>query len=134
MSPPRSRWLYFMWCLAIVGLGLLSRSDIVDLPPFLKTYAGDTLWALLVYLGFCFLFPRMQIFKVALISLLFSYGIEFSQLYQAPWINEIRFTKLGGLILGYGFKFSDLICYIVGIIFGIVIDRLMILYMPVYRE
>ena len=34
-------------------------------------------------------------------ALLFSYAIEFSQLYQAEWINALRHTALGGLVLGF---------------------------------
>ena len=33
-------------------------------------------------------------------ALLFSYAIEFSQLYLAEWINALRHTASGGLVLG----------------------------------
>lgn len=33
----------------------------------------------------------------------FLFVIEFSQLYHAEWIDQIRDTSLGGLVLGYGF-------------------------------
>ena len=45
-----------------------------------------------------------------------------SQLYHAPWIDSIRHTTLGGLILGYGFLWSDLACYAVGVGLGVVIE------------
>ena len=48
------------------------------------------------------LFPKIET-KLAFISLLFCYGIEMSQLYHAQWIDSIRATTLGGLVLGYGF-------------------------------
>ncbi len=57
--------------------------------------------------------------KVALISILTCFLIEFSQLYQAEWINEIRKTRLGGLILGFGFLWSDLVSYAVGGMMGL---------------
>lgn len=81
-------------------------------------YAGDTLWALTVFLGIGFLAPTMPTFKVAIVSVLFSYFIEVGQLYQAPWINHLRHTVLGGLILGNGFLWSDLLCYTVGVGLG----------------
>ena len=40
--------------------------------------------------------------------------IELSQLYQAPGLNRIRLTTLGGLLLGYIFLWSDLLCYGLG--------------------
>ena len=60
----------------------------------------------------------MSAAKVMLAALAFSFAIEFSQLYQADWINALRRTTLGGLILGYGFLWSDLVCYTVGILIG----------------
>ena len=45
---------------------------------------------------------------------MFFYGIELSQLYHALWIDAIRNTTLGGLIIGFGFLWSDLVCYTIG--------------------
>lgn len=120
----RDRVIYLLLTLAIMCLGLASRKYIDYLPSFLGKYAGDTLWATMVYLGLAFLFNRFNIKKITILSLIFSYGIEISQLYQANWINEIRNTLIGSLILGRGFLFSDLICYTVGIFIGIIIDKL----------
>jgi hypothetical protein len=41
--------------------------------------------------------------------------VEISQLYHAPWIDSIRQTTPGGLVLGFGFLWTDLVCYSVGI-------------------
>jgi hypothetical protein len=38
----------------------------------------------------------------------FSVAIELSRLRHASWTNSIRRTNLGGLILGFGFHWSDL--------------------------
>src|SRR3954464_6144190 len=54
----------------------------------------------------------------------FSVLIEVSQLYHAPWLDSIRHTTLGGLILGYGFLWGDLACYAVGIGLGVVIEAI----------
>lgn len=50
-----------------------------------------------------------------IISLIFCFIIEISQLYHAEWIDRIRDTSLGGLVLGYGFLWSDIGAYTVGI-------------------
>ena len=55
-------------------------------------------------------------------AIILSYSIEISQLYHAAWIDAIRNTTLGGLILGFGFLWSDLVCYTIGIIVGAIID------------
>lgn len=120
----RSRIIYLLLTLTTMCFGLVSRKYINYLPSFIGKYAGDTLWATMVYLGLAFLFNRFNIGKITIFSLIFSYGIEISQLYQGEWINKIRNTLIGALILGRGFLFSDLICYTVGIFIGIIIDKL----------
>lgn len=116
------RWIYLAATFLIILLGLASREYGDTLPEFIAEYAGDTLWAAMVYLGIRFLFPSVSILKTAAISLLFSYCIETSQLYQADWANIIRCTKLGGLIFGHGFLWSDMICYTVGVLLSTAVD------------
>ena len=48
--------------------------------------------------------------------------VETSQLYHATWIDSIRQTTLGGLVLGFGFLWTDLACYAVGIAIAAVIE------------
>ena len=99
-------------------LGLASRSNAVALPEFVATYAGDTLWALLVFWLIRAANPAARVGVSALLAIAFAFVIELSQFYQAPWINNIRATTLGGLVLGFGFKLSDLVCYSVGVLIG----------------
>lgn len=77
----------------------------------------------MVFLGFGVLFPSHPPNQTATLAFLFAFSIEFSQFYQAPWINSLRQTKGGGLILGFGFRASDLICYAVGISVGYALER-----------
>ena len=58
----------------------------------------------------------------ATISLVLAFVVEISQLYHAPWIDSIRHTTLGGLVLGFGFLWTDLVCYTVGIVIGAVAE------------
>jgi glycopeptide antibiotics resistance protein len=114
----RNRLVYSALIVLTLLSGLASRQFQDYLPTFLATYAGDTLWALLVFLLTGFLLPKKSIFFNALVALIFSFGIEISQLYHAAWIDAIRQTRLGGLILGFGFLWSDLLCYTAGIGIG----------------
>src|SRR4051794_13183497 len=81
-------------------LGIGSRRFSTLLPGFVAAYAGDTLWALVAFLGIGLLLPRAPTTCVALLAMAFSGTIEVSQLYHAPWIDSIRHTTLGGLVLG----------------------------------
>ena len=55
--------LYTCCALAVVFLGLASRHYGALLPPFLSEYAGDTLWALLVFLGVSALRPNARLWR-----------------------------------------------------------------------
>ena len=118
MKASTSRLVYLSLAFVTMLLGLGSRASGIKLPDFFATYAGDTLWALLVFWLIRALKPNSSLILSALIALCFSYAIEISQFYQAPWINALRSTMIGGLVLGFGFKLSDLACYSVGIFMG----------------
>ncbi len=115
MNTKRNRLLYVMFTIVVIILGLSSRKFAFALPDLLNGYLGDALWALMIFTGFGFLFPKIETKKLAFISLIFCYGIEISQLYHAEWIDSIRATTLGGLVLGYGFLWSDLVAYTIGV-------------------
>lgn len=119
----RNRLKLFILLLVVIALGLLSRSSYAaGLPEFIQLYSGDTLWALALYIFFAFVSPAGGSKELLFVSLLVAFGIEFSQLYQADWINSLRSIKIIGLILGFGFKWSDFVCYSIGILVGFVID------------
>lgn len=104
-------------------MGLLSRKFMFIFPKSIAPFVGDVFWAMMVYYGFRFLFLKLTILKSFLVAIIFSFSIEVSQLYQADWINNIRATTLGGLVLGYGFLWEDLISYSIGIVLGVAIDK-----------
>jgi len=116
----RNRPTYAVVILLVIVTGLASRSSLAGyLPSFLATYAGDTLWALAIFLVLGFVFPRARPSVIALLAIALSFGVELSQLYQAEWINAIRHTRMGALTLGFGFKWSDLLCYTAGCVLGL---------------
>ncbi|MBT2659023.1 DUF2809 domain-containing protein [Bacillus sp. ISL-18] len=120
------RKTYLISAVAVIFWGLASRKYGQYLPLFLAENAGDALWAMMVYFGFRFLLARKNVQNSIFFSLLFSFVIEFSQLYQADWINQIRSTWLGALVLGKGFLTADLIRYTVGILIAAFLDLLLI--------
>jgi hypothetical protein len=113
-----SRSTYFILIIATIITGLLSRHF-----AFIPLFIGDILWALMVYLIMRFLFVTRPVKFIVLASLLFCYGIEFSQLYKSLWINDLLHTLFGRLVLGEGFLWSDLLCYTVGVGIGIWVDK-----------
>ena len=125
MATQRNRLAYAATLVVVIAAGLASRSRWAGyLPAWAATYAGDTLWALSIFLALAIVFPKAGTAALAGAATLTAFSIEVSELYQADWINRIRHTTLGGLVLGYGFKWSDLVCYTTGIAMGVAAESL----------
>jgi hypothetical protein len=101
--------------IATIALGLASRKFPGLFPPILGKYPGDALWAQMVFWLIGMLAPAASVGKVALWSLAVSYADEIAQLYQSPWINNVRATTLGHLVLGSHFSWLDMLSYTIGI-------------------
>lgn len=120
----RNRFIYFMLIMFTTTLCISSRKYVTVLPQYISDYASDILWALMVYFGFGFFMYKKSIKNIVLSSFIFSCLIEISQLYKSDWINNIRNTTIGSLILGNGFLESDLICYAIGIFIGTLLENI----------
>ena len=116
-----NRLHYFSLTVITLLIGYFSRQN-TEGGTFIHDYAGDAIWAGMIYFGFRFLFLDAPLKTSFLYTFLFTYFIEISQLYQADWLNAIRHTKLGGLVLGFGFLWSDLVMYFIGIALAFLLD------------
>ena len=114
----RNRTLSAIAILLVIVTGLLSRRFPDLFPAALGKYPGDALWAVMIFLGMGFLFPRLPTCYAGLAAFAFSCAVEFFQLYQALWIDDVRDTLPGRLILGRGFAWADIAAYAVGILLG----------------
>lgn len=112
-----NRLNYFILILFVIILGILSRKISV-----IPLFIGDVLYAVLIYFGLRFLFIHLKTHKTFLLSLLFCFSIETLQLAQMDWLIGLRKTTLGHYILGQGFLWLDLLCYIFGTLMAFIID------------
>jgi hypothetical protein len=115
----RNRLIYAAAIVLVIAAGLLLRSHLLPFPKFFIKYGGDALWALMVFLGFGCVFHRSSTARIAFAAVCFAWTVEFSQLYHAPWIDAIRSTLPGRLVLGSSFNSPDLIAYVIGIAIGV---------------
>lgn len=125
MHLKRNRILYFSLVVITIATGLASRHFGSNTQSWVKLYLGDAIWALMVFWLLGFVFRRKSSLWIAFAALIFSFAIEISQFYHAPWIDFLRSTSIGGLVLGFGFLWSDLLCYSAGIGFGFLMERLL---------
>jgi hypothetical protein len=113
---------YFIAISITMFIGLMSRRYSVG-GDFMHDYVGDAIWAGMIYFGFRFLLPSAKIKSGVIAALVFCYAIEISQLNQSEWLNQWRRTTIGGLILGFGFLWSDFLMYMIGIIAAAFVDK-----------
>jgi hypothetical protein len=120
----RPRWRYVGLLVATILLGLATRRFPQVFPQIIATYGGDALWAMMVVWLFAIARPKATTMALAVSAIVVAVLIECSQLYHAPWIESLRSTTPGALVLGQGFLWSDLVCYAVGVSLAALIDRL----------
>lgn len=114
---------YLIVAIIVMLLGIASRRYGDSLPDPVAEHSGDVLWAGMIYFGVRMLFAQKSCSRAFGIALTFCFAIEISQLYQAEWINAIRATTLGALVLGKGFLAADLIRYSIGVAVSYGLDR-----------
>ena len=120
----RSRWVHAGWIAVVIAAGLGSRSRAAAvLPDCIAAHAGDTLWALMVFLMLGFVFPGARTGLLAAAAVGISFAVEFSQLVEVDWLERLRATRAGALVLGRGFLATDLLCYLAGVALGVAAER-----------
>ena len=111
----RSRRVYAGLALLTLVSGLATRPLRSVVAPALVENIGDVLWAVLVYLLIAFVWRRQTSGRIGLAALTISIAVETSQLCHVAWLDALRRTTLGGLVLGWGFAWGDLVAYAIGI-------------------
>ncbi|MEP6513234.1 MAG: DUF2809 domain-containing protein [Parafilimonas sp.] len=110
------RWLYLILIAINIPLGLSTRYYNTYFSDIFKTYGGDTFAASCIFFGLRFIFLKVKLWRIAILNYIVCIAIETLQLYHAPWIEKIRHTPPFGILLGYGFLWSDWLCYAAGTI------------------
>jgi hypothetical protein len=105
-----------MFAIIVIIAGLSSRRYPELFPEKFAKYPGDALWTVMVFIIWGTVLPRKSTFLISLLALATSFIIEFSQLYQVPWLQSIRMTYPGHIVFGSGFAWTDMLAYITGII------------------
>ena len=101
-------FFFFIW------LALATRHHSQWFYPVVAKYGGDTIWAGDFLFFFRAVLPKTNLLKLAIFNYLFGVIDEVSQLWHTSWLDTIRHTTFGKLMLGLGFMWSDLVCYFAG--------------------
>jgi len=124
MSNLKKRIIYLICFILIIPIGLSTRKYGAGMPYVISAYGGDTLYATCWFFFLRLLLVKPPIWRIAAYTFIVCICIETLQLYQAPWMVRLRHTPPFGLILGYGFLWSDWLCYAVGTLLGWLISIL----------
>ncbi|MCK1543812.1 DUF2809 domain-containing protein [Bradyrhizobium sp. 147] len=108
----------------VCGLSLRWYGLPLGLPAFAVKYGGSLLWATMVFLLVGLLLPRLTRMQMAAIAVVIAVVVEFSRLVHTPWLDSFRLTTAGALLLGRIFSLWNLAAYVIGIVFGVWLDRL----------
>ncbi len=112
---------YFFISLGLLIVEILIGSYMHD--RFIRPYAGDFLVVILLYcmIRACY---NHRAFPVALVVLLFSYLVEWTQYLKLADYFHVRHGSLAGILLGNYFSWTDMLCYTLGISVVLVLESL----------
>ena len=119
--PSRSRAVLVIALGGVIAAGLLSRR--YPLPGVLAEHTGDALYTVAAFLAVALLLPRWSGTALATIAFGLSAAVELSQLLQFAWLDAIRATTPGRLLLGQGFVIADFAAYAIGALLAGAADR-----------
>ena len=90
---------------------------------FFRAYFGDVLVVILIY---CFVLSFFDVSKIktAFFILVFSFAVEWSQYFNFVRYLGLQNNKLAVLAMGNSYAFEDLICYVAGIAFVLLVEKL----------
>jgi hypothetical protein len=112
-------------CLTVIisGLGLRGFGLGLGMPAFFVKYGGSVLWGTMVFFLMAMAASNLSRQRIALISAAIAVCVELFRLVHAPWLDAFRLTTAGALLLGRIFSAWDMLAYGVGIVLGILLDR-----------
>lgn len=118
MTIKKSRLIYLACFILIIPIGLSTRKYGYAIPHIVAKYGGDVLYATCWFFFLRMLLAKPPLQRIALYAFIVCAAIELLELIQAPWMKKLQHTPPLGLILGYGFNWSDMVCYAIGTIIG----------------
>jgi hypothetical protein len=96
-------------------VGLLVHLRGSALGPATRDILGDALWAVMMTFWIGALAPAARRAVRAAAACAICVIVETSQLLHAPWLDALRATRAGHLVLGSGFDPRDLLAYVLGV-------------------
>ncbi len=113
----RQRVRWFGGLLALMVLGLWFRFS-APVPEWLRDGAGGALYVVFWMFAVLVVKPETPALPLAVGVFLATCVVEFSQAWHTEWLDRIRSTLPGRLVLGTTFDWSDFSSYAIGAVVG----------------
>jgi len=121
-----ARAVFVALAVGTIGLGLWVHRGGPALSPVVRDRLGDALWAVMMAWWAGAAAPGARIVARSATALGICVAVELSQLVHGPWIDGVRQTTFGQLVLGSGFDPRDLAAYAIGILAAALFERAVI--------
>lgn len=118
-----TRGRYFGLAVGTIAIGLTVHLRGSFLPPAFRDILGDALWAVMVVCWLGVAAPRASLTTRAFAAFSVCAAVELSQRVHAPWLDALRATLVGHLILGSGYDPRDFVAYAAGVVVATVLAR-----------
>jgi hypothetical protein len=109
--------------LLTIVVGLAVHFGGARMPSELRDITGDALWAMMMVWWVSVVAPTATMPIRATVAYGICVAVETSQLLHTPWLDAVRDTTLGHLVLGSGFDSRDLVAYLAGVVLATLIER-----------
>jgi hypothetical protein len=118
----RARLPYVALAIGTIALGLTVHWRGHALPPDLRDILGDASWATMIAWWVGAAAPRAALWRRGLVALAVCVVVELSQTYRAPWLDAVRATSPGHLVLGSDFASRDIVAYAFGVLAAVLLE------------
>lgn len=117
----KPRTVYFIATVLLFLIELFIALYIHD--DFIRPYFGDFLVVILLY---CFMRAvfNFSVLRTAMLVLIFSYLIETLQYFKFVEILNLQEYKIARVVIGTSFVWVDLLAYTLGIIFVLLLEKM----------
>jgi hypothetical protein len=114
----RKRIILLICLILLIPLGLATKSWHGPGEILVHNHLGGMFYAMFFTILPVTVFPELSTAGAAGSALLFCTGIEFLQKVHNPFLDSVRDTFLGAVLLGSDFSYADFIFYATGCLLG----------------
>jgi hypothetical protein len=118
------RMRYLALAIGTIAVGVIVHLDGSRLPRVPRDILGDALWAMMIVWWMGVAAPLVRLRTRGLAAFAVCVAVELSQRYHSPFVDALRRTVPGHLVLGSGYEPRDFLAYAVGVTAAVVVAQM----------